>query len=298
MASSYYWQNTKEHCKQDCCKQNPDEDYAQDNNKTCVELWDDSRIETAADLARAVAESAAAKLNWQNAALWESTLKNYWESLKTTADLTKKVRDELHGFDEQTRRICKNIDLTVKAIELLYLEIDELFSCLAEIKNTSDRLRAEINCIKDSGVNKSVGVVKALADFEVKLAAAFDLYNDALTKLLAALRLAHELEEGVCNNHSGLQQEIEDLSLAFTKSDSEPIPGGVCCDAFAPKPTIPLKHDIYYTTLRNQHDDAEADKNEKKKRFEAARQKRDGLQACLNSLTDALDTAKKTKEGK
>ncbi|MBK8565155.1 MAG: hypothetical protein IPN76_17900 [Saprospiraceae bacterium] len=162
----------------------------------------------------------------------------------------------------------------------------------------------KIDKLEDPGLPKDKGIRKCLEDFRAKLAAVVDMQTEAFKKVLEALKCANLLLQQICEDQNGLISNVEVMVATFgvggsATTDSESATSSSSCRAtLAPKPKFPIETSRYYLDTLKEHSDAYTEKGIAKTKYDQARNARDVLQACYDSLCMAIEASKSAKNCK
>jgi hypothetical protein len=87
-------------------------------------------------------------------------------------------------------------------------------------------------------------------------------------------------------------------TLAECCIDEKSITPQLSINCLVPRPKFPLWEDDYYTQTKTQYDCAKQDKEKKKCKLDKEKTNKDGLQACYDSLVEAIKAAEAAKNAK
>lgn len=276
---------------------------------TCVEKWKDKKDVAKRDLDEIIAEAEQAKKALEYAVAWESKLKWYFGNIEKTAELSDNLRRELSVMIAQVERVCKNAECTVEALKCLYCQVQNVYTESAtSLVAILELLQKCIKCITDPALVRDKGITKAISDLEIKVKELDALYLDSIKKVIEALKCALVLFHSICEDHvrdedyetDSLHSELEGLydRLAGNKVVSDALECVATSQKLEPIPSFPLKQDQYYTSVVDQFANAQAATGTARDEYDRLKKEKEGLQACYNSLVDAIQTADKTKSGK
>ena len=170
------------------------------NGDDCIGKWKSGKATAEKNLKKAIAEVESKSEALKYAEEWEAKLKLYFDNIYTTAELADKVARELEAFKCQTQNVCKNAECTITALEILFCEVREIFEpCLRYLIELMDEVNACLKCITDPGLVRDEGILKVLAEYDMKLRELEGLQLDTLKKIIEALKCANILFYTICS---------------------------------------------------------------------------------------------------
>ncbi|MEL6588796.1 MAG: hypothetical protein AAFP02_08620 [Bacteroidota bacterium] len=268
----------------------------------CITTWKAELAEAQRGLTQTTAEFNSATRKYVGAKEWVDQLEAYWANIQKTDDLAKKVLEQLPPFMEHAETLSQNTAHTITAAQILICDLEDVIDCADELK---DLIKGLLDVVK--GIDASKLATKPQKILPV-LEALMTKFNEAYELIIQSILKAIDILDGACQLHDSLEERnglIRNLNEIKKQLDTPDLPAfcthapnnNSCQDELNPKPVFPLEdcNNQYFLTTRDQFEKAcaeiavlEADKN-------SAEARKNAYQACVNSLSNAIETAETAK---
>ncbi len=234
-------------------------------------------------------------------------LQTWHTELSTANDLAKKICCQLELIEAQIGNICKNTHFTVKAIEILYCMLKEFYVVVDCLQQKYDCLVNCIKCLNNPKLTLTQGIGKALSDYAAALAAVLQTKDALIPLVMSVIDAAIKLHKEICDHYGYkklIKQWMETLHCGVPCGDEhkhegyggeEPYQQGSAEgippeDIFCLTPIIsfPICNDPYYKNIKEWLEQDKEDARELTKQRNELAKKQLALQACQQSLTNAL----------
>lgn len=284
----------------DCCDKNPG--TATPGGDCCYETWVKDLDQVTADWKQANAD-ASNKETAYHLYLEElsrlNTWFNDWEMADEKADALCR---QLELFVLHLGKICMVTKKTDEAIEILFCMTEDLYIRVDKLKADYDKLIQCIQCLKRPELGAGVGIMKFIESYGLKLDAVIQTRDILIAQIVTALELAYGMHINLCEEY-GLKEVIHYWKKRFNcggscgcHSDQQTaqltaVQGGYGKEHchLEPHITMPIQEDPYFTGLETDYKNVKDQVNQLKKELDAAKEKRDALLACKQSLEKAIE---------
>lgn len=268
----------------------------------CISTWKQELAVAELELSRASAEYNAASRRYTGAKEWVDQLEVYWNNIQKTDELAKAVLAQLPPFMDHAETLTKNTEHTVDAARILICDLEDVIDCADELQ---DLIKALMDVIKgletQKLATKPMKILPVMESLTTKFNEAYEAIIQSILKAIDVLngsdQLHHSLEKKV-----GLIRNLAEIKKQFDTPDPQAFcthypKDNSCQDELNPKPVFSLadNQNTYYLTTKEQFDKAceEISKIESDKVSAESRKK--AYQACVDSLTNAINTAETAK---
>jgi hypothetical protein len=224
---------------------------------------------------------------------WKDKLKSWLDDLTTADDKSNDVARQIVLFINQLNKICVVTTESIKAINILFFLVKDLYTRVDRLKADYDEL---INCINNAGkshpeLGAGSAILICLTEYGKKLQAVIDTRNNMIQSVAAAIEIAHKLQEYLCIDERHADYSLIDI-LKYWKeifNGDKAHNHGPC--PFDPLLTFPIKSSDYFNTISSRLADVTNRLTGHKKELDYALDKKAGFQASRDGLTRALAEA-------
>lgn len=284
----------------DCCDQKPN------NNEPigdcCYESWKGDLVQVTADWKAANAYAINKELEYNLTVEERDRLKAWYADWEATDENADALCRQLELFVLLLQKVCTVTDKTNKAIEILFCMLEDLYIRVDKLKSQYDKLMACINCLKRPELASGVGIMKFLEDYGQKLDAVILTRDTIIPQVISALEIAISIHTNICDQY-GLketirywkgkfncnQSETDQSTGSFSDSKIENSYHSNECCCIEPRISLPIDTDEYYRQLENDYLNTKQKVDQLKKDLDQAKEKRDALLACKQSLENAIN---------
>ncbi|MEL6675724.1 MAG: hypothetical protein AAFR61_26185 [Bacteroidota bacterium] len=292
----------------------------------CIQGWEVNYRVAQNELKGIIAECNRYQRELNCAIAWKDRLLTYWTNIQQTDELADEIKRELTIFHTHTNKVCTNIECTIDAAQILFMECHEVLVLGDELNAQIEDLVYRIDCLGDSNLSKENSLFYACLDeLHAKLAHALAIREQVLTEGLDIIKACEQLENQISNPRFGLIRSIEKLTQLVSakghgygywyghwhwhpfvykrgKARLEEVPPppfvqskGACDSVLTPEPVFPLNCDNYYIETRKQYDAALKEVTYLKECLDEAKERQKLVQYQHDSLKEALDAAEAAK---
>lgn len=285
-----------------CCDENPGDQTT--GGDCCYDAWIKDLVQVTANWKEANANAINKEIAYKLTVEERDRLKAWssdWEAVDEKADALCR---QLELFALHVKKVCLVTEKTNDAIEILFCMTEDLFIRVDKLKTEFDSLLQCINCLKRPELGAGIGIMKCIEDYRIKLTAVIEVRDVLIRQIITVLELAYGMHINICKDH-GLKEVIYYWKYKFncdcprdnqsqTQSSNLPVKleqGGsqhAHC-AIEPHISLPIDGDSYFSDLENDYKKVKQDVDVLKKELDAAREKRDALLACKQSLEKAIE---------
>lgn len=284
----------------DCCDQKPNPN--ENGGDCCYEAWLGDLVQVTADWKSANAYASNKELEYNLSVEERDRLKAWFADWEATDENADALCRQLELFILLLQKVCLVTDKTNKAIEILFCMIEDLYNRVDKLKSQYDKLLLCINCLKRPELSPGIGIMKLLEDYGQKLDAVILTRDIMIPQVVVVVELAYGLHINICEEY-GLKRVIQYWKDKFkcnqsTNPDSTAYPdaskivksseGYECC-CLEPAIHLPIDSDEYYRQLEADYLNSKQNVDGLKKELDSAKEKRDALLACKQSLENAIN---------
>jgi hypothetical protein len=280
------------------------------NKKTgdcCYDNWSTDLSKITNELRSATTRAAYKQKEYNYITDWYNTLETWftdWESADRKVDILCR---NLDLFIKHLDRICAITDKTVKAIDILFCMIEDLYFRVDCLKEKWDELNKCIACLKSPDLTPDKGIVACLKAYGTKLDAVIATRDLVITKVISAIEYAYDLHDFICDQY-GLKKTLiywkellgrkgqtatPELSpeekSKIERCSIEPVPLQHC--ELIPVMTFPIHKDHYYLELKAHAEKVKIKMDDLEKDSDKANERKAALQACQDGLNKAMTAA-------
>lgn len=283
----------------DCCDQKPTNDQAGD---CCYDAWVGDMVQVTADWKAANAFAINKEIEYLLTVEERDRLKSWYTEWEMTDENADALCRQLELFVLLLQKVCVVTDKTNKAIEILFCMIEDLYIRVDKLKSQYDKLIACINCLKRPELASGIGIMKLLEDYGAKLDAVILSRDILIPQIVSVVEYAYGLHINICEEY-GLKETIlywkrkfncnncasteEVTSLSESKIMKSTSSSENCC--LEPSISLPIDSNEYYRQLETDYMNRKQEVDLLKKELDAAKEKRDALFACKQSLENAIN---------
>lgn len=282
----------------DCCDKTTGTDTP--GGDCCYDAWVKDLVKVTADWKQANADAANKEMEYALVLEWRDQLKGWctdWEATDEKADLLCR---QLELFVSHLEKISMVTTKTDQAIEILFCMVEDLYVRVDQLKTKYDTLIQCINCLKRPEFESGGGIMACLTDYGAKLDAVIKTRDVMITQLVTVLEIAYSLNLNICGKY-GLKamilywkKKINCKADEYTgapaaqASKIESMDNQEECCCIEPVISFPIDQDSYVTGLETSFQQVKQKADDLKKDLDAAKEKRDALLACKQSLENAI----------
>lgn len=280
-----------------CCLPEPGAGGAT-NCDCCYDAWSEELIATSN-----LYKKWDAKVNkLQMLCTYESALKDRLKGWVADLDSTdENVSDVLRKiilFINQLNKICKVTTDSIRAVNILFCMVKDLYIRIDDLKKEYDEL---ISCINNAGkshpeLGAGTAILVCLTEYGKKLQVLLDTRDGLIQSVANAIEIAHKLQEYICLNvkHSGT--DGVDYALVNILGYWKSVFNGEHKFTYGPSSviTFPVKKSDYYDEISRRLEDVGGEKGDlatHRKELDHALDKKAGFQASMDGLKKALAEA-------
>lgn len=223
-----------------------------------------------------------------------TNIKEFFDRIEKTNDLSKGVKRSLHRARFQAGKICRNTGCTVHAIEHLVLDVKNVSECTEVLKMQVKDLVDRIGKLNDPILDKNRGIYGHLSKLQLKMGEAMTLVVDMINKTLDLLKAGNHLDASVCDDSNGLEAVLNNM-LALLATGNKP---GLEASTIEPVHGFPMDNapnNDYYDKLKVERDNTQTEYDRKqskltryKRYLEMATSRRDATKKALDAAVNAL----------
>jgi hypothetical protein len=227
---------------------------------------------------------------------WRDKLKGWYDDMTLADEKSDDLVRQIELFINHLNKICLITEETTKAIKYLFCMVEDLYIRIDLLKDAYDELMTCITTAKKthSELDSSQGVLKCLDDYGKKLISVTGTRDVIITTLTQAIELMYQLHESLClreeNCGEGKPGDYGLINIIMYWRDvlygTISTNHGKC--QFQPFIHLPIDESHYYKKLENDWKETRGDVEDIKKRFDAAKEKRDSFTAYKDSIEKAL----------
>lgn len=229
-------------------------------------------------------------------------LKVWKDDLEKTNLLAKILCDQFKVISSQTEKICTNSEKSSRSIEILFCMIRDLYEQTDLIVTIWNQIDNCIKCLNSDDLPPDSGIRKCLGLYMVKVEAVLKTRTELIKSIMAAVKIATVLHEGICSEY-GFHKVITEWSEILNcdeKCSGSAEPLDPCADKskmdeeslakckLKPILTLPICNDSYYAWVKEKYDKDVVEADKLSDDLVEINKKKEGLAACLSSLTAAI----------
>ncbi|MEL7531494.1 MAG: hypothetical protein AAFN10_09315 [Bacteroidota bacterium] len=268
----------------------------------CISTWKQELEQAQVGLSIATAKYNAASRRYAGAKEWVDELAIYWDNIQKTDELAKAVLYQLPDFMAHAETLTKNTENTVKATKILICDLEDVIDCADELQKLIKGLMDVIKGLETQKLaTKPMKILPVMESLSTKFNEAYELIIQSIIKAIEVLdgsdQLHHSLEK-----HNGLIRNLEEIEKQFSASDypvyCRHAPNdSPCQDGQIKMPIFSLKenNDPYYCDTEAQYKKAAKEIAAIESERVASEARKKAYQACVDSLTNAINTAETAK---
>ncbi len=245
----------------ECCYDVPGEDPP--GSDCCYDVW---KIQLDAVTRKSnEADEKAKRLQRQldSAIMFRDKYKGWFEDLLRANDLAGYICQHMYVFANQVDNICCTTMNSVRAIDLLFCMVRDLYIRVDKLKEEYDSLVTCIKCLSRDELN---GIIDCLAEYFKKLEAVIATRDKIIELLVKAIKISWQLNSSICSRY-GLQRIISEWQTTFNcrhtntdesqyKGKHKPEEGDRDCRLpetceLLPMLTFPLDSNPYFNDLKS-----------------------------------------------
>ncbi|MFK7924458.1 MAG: hypothetical protein AB8H47_21045 [Bacteroidia bacterium] len=268
----------------------------------CITTWKHELAVAQNGLSHATAEFNAASRRYAGAKEWVDQLAVYWKNIQKTDELAKAVLAQLPPFMEHAETLTKNTEHTVSAARILICDLEAVIDCADELQ---DLIKALMDVIKgletQKLATKPMKILPVMEALTTKFNEAYELIIQSIIKAINVLsgsdQLHHSLEK-----RNGLIRNLHEIKKQLDTPDPQAFCSNYpndnsCQDELNPKPVFSLadNNNQYYLTTQEQFNKACDEISEIESVKVSAETRKKAFQACVDSLSKAINTAETAK---
>jgi len=284
----------------DCCDQKPTN--TDTGGDCCYDAWVGDLVQVTSDWKAANAIAINKELEYNLVLEERERLRTWYSEWEATDENADALCRQLELFILLLQKVCVVTDKTNDAIEILFCMVEDLYIRVDKLKSQYDKLMQCINCLKRPELAPGIGIMKFLEDYGVKLEAVILTRDILIPQVVTAVELAYGLHINICEEY-GLKEVILYWKEKFNCNNSsasessayaqdnkiEKSSGSFECCCIEPKMSLPIDENEYYKKLESDYQSVKQEVDLLKKELDSAREKRDALFACKQSLENAIN---------
>ncbi|MEM6346557.1 MAG: hypothetical protein AAF927_21900 [Bacteroidota bacterium] len=268
----------------------------------CITTWKQELAVAQQGLARATAQYNAASRRYTGAKEWVDQLSTYWDNIQKTDELAKAVLDQLPPFMEHAETLTSNTEHTVKAARILICDLEDVIDCADELQKLIKDLMDVIKGLETQKLaTKPMKILPVLESLSTKFNEAYQGIIDSILKAIDVLDGSDQLHYSL-EKYAGLIRNLEEIKNQFDKPDpptycTHAPNNNSCQDELNSKPVFSLadNKNVYYLTTKEQFEKACDEIAEIEAEKVSAEARKKAFQACVDSLSNAINTAETAK---
>lgn len=287
----------------DCCHKNPGTEIP--GGDCCYDAWVKDLVQVTADWKQANADAQNKETEYNLTVEELERLKGWWTDWEATDEKADALCRQLELFTLHLGKVCMVTEKTNDAIEILFCMTEDLYVRVDKLKASYDKLIQCIQCLKRPELAPGVGIMKCIENYGAKLDAVILTRDVLITQIVTALELAYGMHLSICEDY-GLKAVILYWKKKFNCGGScgeQPNPNPYpqqqskiensgyakeCC-CLEPRISLPIDEDEYFIHLENDYKKLKNEVAQLKKDLDAAKEKRDALLSCKQSLEKAIE---------
>jgi hypothetical protein len=284
-----------------CCDKTPGDQTP--GGDCCYDAWVKDLVQVTANWKQANADATNKEIEYNLTVEERDRLKAWYTDWEAADEKADALCRQLELFVLHLKKICLVTEKTNKAIEILFCMIEDLFIRVDKLKAGYDSLLQCINCLKRPELGPGIGIMKCIEDYGVKLTAVIQIRDVLISQIITVIELAYGMHINICKEY-GLKEVIYywkkkfncDGSSYESYTETSNLPAKVEQNGYSkercylePHISLPIDGDSYFTDLENDYKKVKQDVDLLKKDLDAAREKRDALLACKQSLEKAIE---------
>jgi hypothetical protein len=283
-----------------CCIKDPND--TPPGCDCCYNGWTDELTKVKKEYNKVSEQSTQLTSHYKFTADERDKLKVWVDDLNKTDQLAKALCDQFKVMVSQTEKICINSEKSVDSIEILFCMIRDLYEQVDMIVTVWNQIDNCIKCLNSEELPPDSGIRKCLQLYLDKVNDLLKTRSDLLKAVMAAIRLAYGLHEGICSDY-GLHQvvlEWKSILNCDAKCGSSTEAADPCKEPeknldeklnkcrLSPILTLPVCNDAYYIWVKKQYDADVAEANALADQLVEVNKKKESLAACKASLESAI----------
>lgn len=268
----------------------------------CISTWKNELAVAQLGLSRATAEYNAASRRYAGAKEWVDQLGVYWNNIQKTDELAKAVLAQLPPFMDHAEMLTKNTEHTVSATRILICDLEDVIDCADELQ---DLIKALMDVIKgletQKLATKPMKILPVMETLTTKFNEAYEMIIQSILKAIDVLNGSDQLHHSV-EKRNGLIRNLAEIKRQLDTPDPQAFCShypndNSCQDELNPKPVFSLadNNNQYYCTTQDQFNKACDEISEIESEKVSADARKKAFQACVDSLSNAIDTAETAK---
>jgi len=268
----------------------------------CITTWKHELAVAQQGLAHATAEFNAASRRYAGAKEWVDQLEVYWNNIQKTDQLAKSILAQLPPFMDHAEMLTQNTENTVKAARILLCDLEDVIDCADELQ---DLIKALMDVIKgletQKLATKPMKILPVLESLNTKFNEAYELIIQSILKAIDVLNGSDQLHFSL-ETPNGFIRTLAEIKKQFDTPDpptycTHAPNNNSCQDELNPKPVFSLEenNNQYYCTTQEQFDKACEEISELESDKVSAETRKKAFQACVDSLSNAINTAETAK---
>ncbi|SHE51502.1 hypothetical protein [Pedobacter caeni] len=286
--------------KKDCCDKNPG--HENEGGDSCYDTW--------------VKDLRQVTSDWRKANAVALKTETEYGLVLEERDRLKAWRSDWEATDEKVDALCRQLELfmlhlvkvgmvtekTYEAIEILFCMTEDLYIRVDKLKTGYDKLLQCIQCLNRPELGPGIGIMKCIENYGAKLDAVIQTRDVLITQIITALELAYDMHINISEEY-GLKSVILYWKKKFNckgpcgcdhnhnTQQAKIVPGNQGNDSckLQPRISLPIDEDDYFTGLEDDYKKVKEELDRLKVELDAAREKRDTLLACKQSLEKAIE---------
>lgn len=284
----------------ECCTKDPSE--TPPGCDCCYDSWKEELIKVKRDYNKANEEAVQVNEQYKFTVWQRDKFKTWLDDLVKAHQLSQDVCNQFEVIISQAEKICINSEKSVKAIEILFCMVRDLFEQVDLIVTIYNQIDACIKCLNSEDLPEGSGIRKCLKDYWDKVDAVIKTRNELIKILMKVIRDANVLHESICSEYGLVEiiSEWQDILNCGVKCNGGQPPEDPCKEqvedhnkavtecVLIPKLTLPVCNDPYYAWVKKHYEDDVKAAESLAADLVAANKKKEALAACQNSLIAAI----------
>jgi hypothetical protein len=291
----------KEDQAYNCCNDNENETPS--GCDCCYDNWNKELRETRLNYSKVSEESRQISEKYKFITQERDKFKSWFDDLIKADQLVNEVCDQFEVITAQTEKICTNSEKSVKAIEILFCMVRDLFEQVDYLVTIYNQIDNCIKCLNREELPENSGIRKCLKAYFDKLDALIKTRNELIKALMKVVRDANVLHEGICSEF-GMRAVISEwLDILNCEEDCGAVsnpPVDPCKQqvpetqdqidpcALLPIMTFPICNDSYYQWVKQKYNDDVKAADDAAKKLVEINKRKEAISACQTSLISAL----------
>jgi hypothetical protein len=284
-----------------CCMEDPGE--IPPGCDCCYDTWVKELKEVSLEYKQVSEQAAQINEKYKFIVEERDKFKVWVSDLEKANDLARAVCDQFQVIGSQSGKICINSHKTIKAIEILFCMIRDLFEQLDLLLTIYNQIDNCIKCLNSEELPEGSGIRKCLSDYQKALDSVLKTRTELVKAIMKVIRDAYLLHDGICYETGTVEiiNEWLDIMNCSENCGTKTTPVDPCSDEASgggssgahcrlkPILTLPICNDGYYLWVKGKYEEDFRAASEEAKKLVEINKRKEAIAACQDSLTKAIN---------